>query len=348
MSAFFAGNRTLPAAACCLAAVMLAAACSPKPAAPAGGGPSEPVAVRVAALAEEGRPATEEVVGTVRAKLRAAMEAKVSARIEAFLVAPGQVVKAGEAIAQLDGREIQARLDQATALREQAVRDLDRARALLQQKISTQAEFDAAQSRERVSLGALEEARTLLGYAKIAAPFDGVITRKLADVGDMAAPGRPVAEMENPSALRFEADVPESLVGSMKLGDRLAVRVGESAPMEATVAELAPVADPASRTFLAKLDLPAGAGLRSGQFGRVLVPVGQRRAIHAPLSALVVRGQMEAVFVLEKGQARLRLVRAGRREGGEVELLSGVAPGESVVTEGAAQLRDGQPVTLKP
>lgn len=348
MSALSARLRVLAAAICCLAAGMLGWGCSRRPAAPATGGRAEPVEVRAMVLGEEERAAAEEVVGTVRAKLRAAIEAKVSGRIEAFLVAPGQAVRAGEVIAQLDGREIQARLDQAAALREQAGRDLERARALLAQKISTQAEFDAAQSRERVSIGALEEARTLLGYTRIAAPFDGVITRKLADVGDLAAPGRPVAEMENPDALRFEADVPESLVGGVKLGDRLPVRVGEAAPLEAMVAEMAPVADPASRTFLAKLDLPAGAGLRSGQFGRVLVPAGRSRAIRAPLSALVVRGQMEAVFVVEDRQARLRLVRSGRREGGEVELLSGVAPGEHVVVEGAGQLRDGQLVGVKP
>ena len=92
---------------------------------------------------------SEEVVGTVRAKLRAAIEAKVSARIEALLVAPGQTVKAGELIAQLDAREIQAKLEQALALREQATRDLVRARDLLEKKITTQAEFDSVLARER-------------------------------------------------------------------------------------------------------------------------------------------------------------------------------------------------------
>jgi RND family efflux transporter MFP subunit len=307
------------------------------------------VAVRVIAVEPTARVAHEEVVGTVRAKLRAAIEPKISARIESLLVAPGQAVKAGEVIAQLDAREVQARRDQAIAIREQTARELDRSRVLLQQKSSAPAEFDAVQARERVAIGALQEAEAMLGYTKVVAPFDGVITRKLADVGDLAAQGRPIAEIEDPHALRFEADVPEALISNMVLGTRLAVRIGSSpTTIEGAVAELAPVADPASRTFLVKLDLPATEALRSGQFGRVLVPTGESRSIHVPVSALVVRGQMETVYVVEDQTAHLRLVRTGQRTATEIELLSGIVSGDRVVTEGAAQLRDGQPITLQP
>ena len=217
-----------------------------------------PVAVRTVVVENKARPSSEEVVGTVRAKLRAAIEPKVSARIETLLVAPGQMVKAGDLIAQLDPREIQAKLDQALALREQATRDLARSRELLDKKITTQADFDAVQARARVAEGAAREMETMLGYTKVVAPFDGIVTRKLADVGDLAAPGKPIIEMEDPRALRFEADVPEALIGHVKLGAKLPVQVAEgAAPIEGTVVEVAPVADAASRTFLVKLDLPA-------------------------------------------------------------------------------------------
>jgi len=112
--------------------------------------------------------------------------------------------------------------------------------------------------------------------------------------------------------------------------------------------ELTPVADPASRTFLVTLDLPVTEGVRSGQFGRVLVPMDEIRSIHVPVSALVMRGQMEMVFVVEQQQARLRIVRTGQRTDADVELLSGISAGESIVQDGAEQLRDGQPVTLQP
>ena len=81
--------------------------------------------------------------------------------------------------------------------------------------------------------------------------------------------------------------------------------------MEGTVAEVSPAADPDSRTFLVKLDLPAAPGLRSGQFGRVAVPVGEANAIRVPLTAVIQRGQMEMVFVVANGRAQLRLVKTG-------------------------------------
>ncbi len=307
-----------------------------------------PVAVRAIVVEKTARPSTEEVVGTVRAKLRAVIEAKVSGRIEALLVAPGQTLKAGDLIAQLDAREIQAKLDQALAVREQTIRDLARARELMDKKITTQSELDAVESRESVAAGSVREMETLLGYTKVVAPFDGIVTRKLADVGDLAAPGKPIIEMEDPGALRFEADVPEALIADVKLGEKLPVRVSaDAAPIEGTVVEVAPVADAASRTFLVKLDLPATEGVRSGQFGRVWVATGETESIRVPATAVVVRGQMECVFVVVNQHAQLRIVRTGKHTEDKIEILSGLDPGESVVTEGAGQLRDGQPVTLK-
>lgn len=305
--------------------------------------------VRLAIVEQKAQPSKEEVVGTVRAKLRAAIEAKVSARIEALLVAPGQTVKAGEVLAQLDAREIQAKLDQALALREQATRDLARARDLMGKKITTQAEFDSVLARERVAAGSVKEAETMLGYTKLVTPFDGIVTRKLADIGDLAAPGKPIIEMEDPCALRFEADVPEALIGNVKLGAKLPVRVGTApTPVEGTVVEMAPIADAASRTFLVKLDLPPTETARSGQFGRVWVATGDSRTIRIPAAAVVARGQMDTVFVAARNHAQLRIVRTGKWTDREVELLSGIEPGESIVIESAEQLRDGQPVALKP
>jgi len=310
---------------------------------------NEPAAVVQIVVAEsKERPSTEEVVGTVRAKLHAAIEAKVSARIESLLVAPGKTVKAGDLLAQLDPREVQAKLDQAMALREQATRDLARAKELFDKKITTQSEFDSVQARARVAEGAAREMETMLGYTKVVAPFDGIVTRKLADVGDLAAPGKPIIEMEDPRALRFEADVPEALIGHVKLGDRLPVQTSaESARIEGTVAEIAPIADPASRTFLVKLDLPAAEGLRSGQFGRVWVPTGVTKSIRVPASAVVTRGQMECVFVVADKQAQQRIVRTGKQSNGEVEILAGLSAGERVVSEGAQSLRDGEPVVVR-
>ena len=336
-----------------VAGVLLSAAfvlngCGRKPdAAPAGALPS--VAVRTQVAESKNRVATEDVVGTVRPKLSAAIEAKVSGRIEQMLAVPGQTVTNGELLVQLDAHEIQARLDQAAAARQQAESDFKRASDLMQQKILSQSEFDSAQSKFRMAVAAETEAKTMLDYTKILAPFDGVITRKLADVGDLAAPGKTLLQMENPAALRLEADVPAALIGNAKLRDRLAVNIaGVTNDITGTVAEMSPAADPNSRTFLVKLDLPNTAGLRSGQFGRVAVPVGEVSAIRVPVSAMVQRGQMEMVFALANGHAQLRLVKTGARVGDEVEVVSGLDSGEHIVTDGAEALIDGQLVTVKP
>jgi RND family efflux transporter MFP subunit len=260
---------------------------------------------------------------------------------------PGKTVRPGTLLARIEAREVQARLDQALAVRQQAQDDLRRAARLLEQKILPQSDFDAAQSRARVAEAAVEEAETLLGYTRIEAPFDGTITRKHADVGDLAAPGKPLLEMEDGRALRLEADVPEAVVGTLALGDVLSVRIDVlPAGLRGVIAEISPAGDPGSRTFLVKLDLPRDPALRAGQFGRVALPVGESTALRVPASAVVRRGQMEMVFVAEDGRARLRLVRTGRRLGDEVEVVSGMEGGETVVVENASALLDGQPLQI--
>lgn len=310
--------------------------------------PLPTASVRAQIVESKSRVATEEVVGTVRAKLRSVIEAKVSGKIEQLLVVPGQQVKAGELLATIDAREVQARYDQAVALRQQAEADLKRLASLFEQKILSQAEYDNAQARARVAVATVTEAETMLSYTKVAAPFAGVITRKHADVGDLATPGKPLLEMEDSTALRLEADVPEAVVGKLKLNDRLPVRISAlEKELEGVVSEIAPAADPNSRTFLVKLDLPATAGLRAGQFGRVAMPVGETSALRVPASALIQRGQMEFVFVVVDGKAQMRIVKTGKRIGNEVELVSGVSAGEKIVVDGAGSLVDGQPVEAK-
>ncbi|MCU0772212.1 MAG: efflux RND transporter periplasmic adaptor subunit [Verrucomicrobia bacterium] len=306
------------------------------------------VAVSVVAVESRQHQAFEEVVGSVQSRQRAEIEPKVSARVERILVSPGSVVKAGDLLAQLDDREIQARLDQAAATLEQANSDLGRFVGLLKQETITQAEFDAVRARQRVAQASKVEAETMLGYTRITAPFDGVVSRKLAEVGDLAIPGRPLLVIEDPNALRFDADIPEALIGRVAVGAGLRVSVASvNEPITGRVSEIAPAADPQSRTFRVKLDLPPVSGLRLGQFGRVAVPVEGNAALRVPASAVLLRGQMEMVFVVEDGTARLRLVKTGKRIGDEVELLSGVEEGERIVASRLGQMLDGQPVQVQ-
>jgi RND family efflux transporter MFP subunit len=303
------------------------------------------VQVRTQAVAQKTYLASEDVVGTVRAKTRATIEAKISGRIDSMLVTPGQLVKAGDLMVTLDVREIQAKLDQVKAMRDQAEQDLKRYEVLLQQKAATQQEYDAIQARYRVASGSVTETETLLSYTKILAPFAGVVSRKLADVGDLAVPGKALVDLEDPASLRLEADIPEGLMNQVRLGAKMSARVEPlKQAIEGTVSEIAPIADPNSRTFRIKLDLPPNPNLRPGQFGRVVVPIQEVTSIRIPKAALVVRGQMEIVFVVTQQTAQMRLVKTGKQFDQEIEVVSGLNPDETLVVEGTAQLLDGQSV----
>jgi len=304
--------------------------------------------VRVQTTESKSRAVTEEVVGTVRAKLHATLEAKLSGRIDKLPVVLGQRVKAGELVARLDAAEINARLDQAEASLEQAERDWKRISALFEQQAVTRAEYDAAQSRDRVARGAAAEAKAMMSYVEIVAPFDGVVTKKWADVGDLAVTGKPLIAIEDPSAMQLEADVPQAIASSVHRDARLAIQVdGVSGELTGTVSEIAPAADPISRTFRVKVDLSEKPGLSSGQFARLLVPIGDSDSLRVPASAVVQRGQLEIVFVVANQHAQLHLVKTGKRVGDEMEILSGLHAGDAVVIDGAAQLTDGQPVEAK-
>jgi RND family efflux transporter MFP subunit len=323
--------------------------CSPDPklGLPSASGPT--VQVRVAAVESHGFTATEEVVGTVRTRLHATVEAKVAGRIESLTAAPGQTVRQGQVLATLDARETQARLESAKAVLDQAARDLERVGRLLKDGAATPSELEAVQSRHRVAVASASEIETLLGHARVVAPFDGVITRKAVDIGDLATPGRPLVEIEDPTHLRFEADVPEALIDQIASGARLPVRIASRKDsIEGVVVEIAPVAEAVSRTYRVTLDLPVVPGLRAGQFGRVAVPTGQATVPHVPSTAVFSKGQLEYVVVAVAGRAQLRLVRTGKRLAADVEVISGLEVGEMVVVLEPDRVREGQPLEVIP
>ena len=333
-----------------LGVLIAAAGCGPdaKPSAPAS---SLPLAarVRVVVVENHGLTATEEVVGTVRTRLHATVEAKVAGRIESVRVTPGQRVRQGETLVVLDARETQARLESAKALLEQSVRDLDRLRRLLKDGAATPSEVETMDARNRVAAATVSEAETLLGHARVVAPFDGIVTSKRVDVGDLAIPGKALVEVEDPEHLRFEADVPETLIDQIRIGARLPVHIADrKESIAGTVVEMAPVAEVVSRTYRVKLDLTPAPALRSGQFGRVAVPTAQASVPHVPATAVFQRGQLEYVVVATGGRSQLRLIRTGKHLGDDVQVLSGVEAGEIVVVRDPETLRDGQPVEVAP
>lgn len=290
----------------------------------------------------ESLPVTQNVAGTVRPADRAVVSARVMGTIATADFTIGQTVAAGDVLITLDAAELQARLDQAQAALAQITADYARQTSLLAKGASTQAEVDTLADQRRAAEAALGETRTLLGYTRVAAPFAGTIARKYVNPGDLATAGTPLFELEGRANLRAEVSVPASLP-MQAIGARLPVLVGEHT-VEGTLVEIAEAVDSASRTRLAKVALPAGAKASPGDYARVPWPAGETPAITVPADAVTTLGQMERVFVVDRGVARLRLVKTAGASGDRIRIAAGLDAGESVVRMPPASLRDGQPV----
>ncbi len=312
------------------------------------GQPARPrTEVSVAEARELTEATTEEVMGTVRARDTATLAPSVMGTVRTLRVSLGSVVERGDVLATLTAGEIDAQASRASAVLAEATLDMQRAQSLRAHNAIAAAEVDRANARYDVARAGSAEAAVMRSYLVIRAPISGVVTSKPADVGDLAVPGQPLLVIENPGAMRLEAFVSETLAHDITVGETMRVRIDATdTTVDATVAELAPSADAASRTVLVKLDLPSSPELRAGMFGRVWVARGQHRAIAVPEAAVVRRGQIEGVFVVASGQARLRIVRIGRTREGRVEVLSGLRSGEAVVVTHAERLVDGQLVEV--
>ncbi|MCP5113553.1 MAG: efflux RND transporter periplasmic adaptor subunit, partial [bacterium] len=196
---------------------------------------------------------------------------------------------------------------------------------------------------------AVQSARIMTEYATIQAPFDGTLTRKMVEPGNLAAPGAPLLEIERAGSFRLEAQVEESRLSAVRVGETVTVELDAlDESIEATVTEIVPAVDAASRAFVVKINLPARAGIRSGLFGRARFETGGEPVVAVPLSAVLTRGQLRSVFVVDQGRARSRLLTLGTERDGMAAVLSGLTAGEEVVTEPPAGLRDGGRVEVRP
>ena len=185
---------------------------------------------------------------------------------------------------------------------------------------AAKARRDLARANSAASQAAVAQARTSNGFTLIRAPFAGVVTAKLAEIGNLASPGMPVFTVEDTNTFQLETTVDERGLASVRLGESIPVTVdalGEKS-LNGKVVQVLPAADVASRTFLVKIMLPNDAAVRSGLFGRARFPLGPREALAVPASALVRRASMQAVYVLgadQVGESSIHFARRPERTG---------------------------------
>jgi len=308
-----------------------------------------PVKVRTALVKTCDCLLQSQVVGTVQAARQAVIAAKISGVIVELPVVLGSRVNKDDLLVRIDAQEITAKVLQAKAQLAQARRNLAREEKLLRRHASTPETVKAMRDMLAIAEAGLRGAKSMLAYTVIKAPFAGVITRKIANVGDLATPGTPLLHLEDPSRLQIVTAIPESRSTEIKAGEQMPVTIPAAAmKFNGTVSELSPAIDPRSRTMPIKIDLPqeAGATLKTGMFARVTLPGTAVSTIMIPEQAIVSVGQLNKVFVVRDGKAFLRLVRIGMRQGDRVEILAGLTPGEQIVISNNRLLVSGQPLIL--
>ncbi len=289
----------------------------------------------------------EPVPGSVEALQATDISSRVLARITSISVRAGEAVEAGQLLVQLEDDEFASRVQQAQSRIEslqaqltEAESALNRATELRTSGALSQADLDRARANFeslRAQLqGAqqsLQEAETALGYTEIRAPIDGVVVDRLAEPGDTASPGITLLAIYNPTTLRVEAQVRESLALQLQEGHELQVEIPSlNLVLPAVIEERVPAASPASRSFLVKARLDYSNNLLPGMYARLRVPAGEAQTIQVPSDYIEQLGQQDLVYVLVDGQVQRRFVRTGKVDASmTVEILSGLQMGETLV-----------------
>lgn len=260
-------------------------------------------------------------------------------------------VRAAESAAQL-ARLTRDRVATLHTKRSATTDELDQAAAALAtaeaQHGAAQARLAAATAGREAAKAAADGAAVTTTYATLTAPFAGIVTERSAEPGSLASPGSPLLTLEDPAMYRLEVRLDDTRAAQIAPGGDAAVQLDDrDRSMPGHIAEIARI-DPASHTFLVKIDLPVGAAVRSGQFGRAKFAGPSQRALTIPASALIRRGQLAFVFVLGSDQhTHLQPVSIGTVAGDRVEVLAGVRQTDRVVTSPQASLADGTAVAGK-
>jgi RND family efflux transporter MFP subunit len=255
--------------------------------------------------------------------------------------------KAQLALAQATFRRMES-LHKQTSISDQefdeATARLRTAQAALEMAQSKRSQLDARIAQARQST---ETARVMQSFSQIHAPFSGIVTGKPAQPGQLATPGMPIITIEQAGGFRLEAPVEESLLGTIRVGQKVRVALDAwDRTVDARVDEIVPAVDAQSRSFAVKASLPSAPNLRSGLFGRLIIDRSVRQSTVVPVNAITQHGELQSVFVAENGAARTRMITVGARRDGQAEVLTGLTPGERVIQPRPANLTDGMKVEV--
>jgi RND family efflux transporter MFP subunit len=297
-----------------------------------------------------------ETSGTVRAKNVGVIASKIMGSVTSVVVQEGQRVGQGQTLLTIDDSDIIQKVNAAksaveTARQQKHLADVTFSRyaKLYEEKALSRQEFDQMETQKKIAesefdraKAMLREAETFQGYAHVRAPFAGVVTGKKIDAGSMAMPGMQLLTVEDTSSFLVEVAVDEKLSAGLKVGTSVVLVIDAlSQTIQGKVSEVVPTVDPMSRTFIVKIAL-SSTGLKTGLYVKVRIPSGTRNILTAPASSVVEKGQLTGVYTVDsKGVISYRLVRIGKHFGNNVEILSGLNPGDKAIIAGIDKAVDG-------
>lgn len=308
------------------------------------------------------------VSGQIESQETAIISTRVMGFISSIKVKPGGRVRKGQLLATISNDDIlakraqaQAMISEAEAALKDAQMDYDRFQELYGLQSASAKEFENATLRYN-SLKANAEARqqikneadAMLVYTNLVAPFSGVITQKHIDEGSMANPGMPIITLEQPDGYYVRAFVSESEVGKLKNGMGAEVTVKSSGKQfTGKISEISPSSQFTGGQFQIKIIVPAieNTGLFSGMYVNVTMTLENASGVQSlfiPASAIVHKDQLTGLYIVSENQtAQLRWLKVGKAHGDEVEILSGLNPGETFITQSEGKLYSGVPVSIK-
>ena len=319
---------------------------------------SVPVVAEVAVAQQTQLPTTNDVMGTIVSDGRIDVASRVTGFIRQLDVREGQTVSRGDLLVRIDASNIDAAIAQANAAAQawqDAQQDVGQNEQLAPAgAISTDA-LRKSRVREEATRAALTQAQSALAaaqaernYVAISSPVDGVVVAVGRRSGEMAVPGVPLLTVESRELLLFKAFVPERSLARIRTGAAIPVRIdalGEER-IKGRVRGVVPSGDGVTRRYEVDVVLPRDARLLPGMFGRVEIPLDETRAVTVPRTALVRRGGLDGVFVLQDGVARFRWLRTGRQLGDAVEVTAGLSDGEIILARVADTVFDGTPIQV--
>lgn len=304
--------------------------------------PPVPVVVAVAAATEAAE--TVQLVGSLKALRHVELLAETAGIVEAVHASEGLRVAAGTPLFDMDARRQTANLREAEASVELARLDLARAEALAVEGAVADHELERARAAAIAAEAAAERARVGLREARVRAPFGGVVGRRLVTPGQWVTPGTLLTTLTDADELEIEAAVPERFLSGLVAGLPMELRVAAwSQTMRGTVAFVAPIVDPATRsvTVVGRVANVDGR-LRPGMFAEARIELGRRALVTVPASALEFRGDTVQVWVIDgENRAAPQPVELFSRDRELAQLRGGLEAGARVVREGQQKLRPG-------